>query len=116
MKTIMLFTGSGPIVIMTSFDSVTEPGLLKKLGDKGISKFIAYEIPAELAEERYGAHLVAVQHDLHESDDLRVLDYDGQRAFKLFSFAELGDAIRYESGEVTTESGGGEVHYPDDVQ
>ena len=28
--------------------------------------------------------------DLHESDDLRILDYNGERAFRLFRLAELG--------------------------
>jgi hypothetical protein len=38
-----------------------------------------------------------VANDLHESDDLRVLDYNGERAFKLFSFSELGSPIMHES-------------------
>ncbi|MCP4615524.1 MAG: hypothetical protein GY844_03705, partial [Bradyrhizobium sp.] len=57
---------------------------------KGIEKFIAYEIPIGLARERYGAHFSLVQGDLRQADDLRVLDYDGSRAFKLFRFDELG--------------------------
>ena len=31
-----------------------------------------------------------------EADDLRVLDYDGSRAFKLFRFNELGTPLFYE--------------------
>jgi hypothetical protein len=38
-----------------------------------------------------------VANDLHESDDLRVLDYNGERAFKLFTFAELGSPIVHEA-------------------
>jgi len=34
-----------------------------------------------------------VAHDLHEADDLRVLDFDGQHAFQLFAFNELGHPI-----------------------
>jgi hypothetical protein len=37
-----------------------------------------------------------VVRDLHESDDLRILDYDGSRAFKLFSFQELGKPVYQE--------------------
>ena len=48
MKTAMLFTGSGPIVILTSHDSVADPILLEKLKAKGIERFMAYEIPLEL--------------------------------------------------------------------
>lgn len=70
----MLFTGSGPLVILTSYDEVLAPGLLSKLEAKGIDKFIAYEIPLELARQRYGGHFQVVAGDLRESDDLRVLD------------------------------------------
>ena len=96
MKTAMLFTGSGPIVILTSHDSVTAPALLKKLEAKGIERFVAYEIPLELAKVRYGGHFSTVVHDLHESDDLRVLDYNGERAFALFRLDELKSPVFYE--------------------
>jgi hypothetical protein len=101
MKTIMLLTGEGALVILTSYSSPTEPVLLKKLEAKGIEKFIAREIPLEIAKERYGQHFAVVFNDLYETDDLRVLDYSGGRAFKLFKFGELGPAIEYEEGKVT---------------
>lgn len=101
MKTIMLLTAGGPLVILTSFSSPTDPELLKKLEIKGIEKFVGYEIPLELANARYGAHFTAVRQDLHESDDLRVLDYNGQRAFSLFRFEELGEPVFYEAGNAT---------------
>jgi hypothetical protein len=96
MKVFMLITGNGPLVILTSFAAATDAGLVQKLEVKGITKFICYELPIEMAKERYGAHFAVVEHDLHETDDLRVLDYNGDRAFKLFSFAELGTPITYE--------------------
>ena len=96
MKTVMLFTGSGPIVILTSHDSVTDPILLEKLEAKGIDRFVAYDIPLDLAKVRYGGHFSTVANDLHESDDLRVLDYNGERAFALFRFDELGSPVFYE--------------------
>ena len=96
MKAYMLITGSGPIVILTSHDSVLDSALVRKLAGKGIDKFIGYEIPIGLARERYGAHFALVQGDLRESDDLRVLDYDGSRAFKLFRFDELGAPLLHE--------------------
>ncbi len=96
MKAIMLITGSGPLVILTSHDSVTTPVLLEKLRAKGIERFFAHEIPLDLAKERYGGHFQTVLNDLHESDDLRVLDYNGERAFGLFRLDELGPVITYE--------------------
>jgi len=96
MKVAMLFTGSGPIVILTSHDTVTDPVLLEKLEAKGIERFLAYEIPLDLAKKRYGGHFSTVLNDLHETDDLRVLDYNGERAFALFRLSELGNPVVYE--------------------
>jgi hypothetical protein len=96
MKVFFLFTGSGSLVILTSYSSVEDPALLRKLAAKGIEKFLAYQIPITLAKERYGAHLDVVSADLSESDDLRVLDFDGTRAFRLFRFHEMGSPTAYE--------------------
>jgi hypothetical protein len=98
MKTFMLFTSGGPLVILTSYASVTEPGLIEKLKAKGIDKFMAFEIDVEKAQDRYGGHFAVVMHDVRETDDLRVLDFDGQRAFKLFPFDDLSKPIFHEAG------------------
>jgi hypothetical protein len=34
--------------------------------------------------------------DLHETDDLRILDYSGERAFRLFRLSGLGRPILHE--------------------
>jgi len=99
MKAALLFTGSGPLVIVTSHSSLTDPALLGKLRAKGIEKFIAYELAPELAKERYAGHFDVVMKDLHESDDLRELDFNGERAFRLFHLKELGNPVMFESGE-----------------
>jgi hypothetical protein len=96
MKTALIFTGSGPVVIVTSHASVTNPALLEKLSAKGIDKFIAFEIPFETARERYGGHFQVALRDLHETDDLRVVDFNGERAFRLFAFSELGPPTMHE--------------------
>ena len=96
MKALMLFTGSGPIVILTSHASLTDSDLKEKLTAKGIEKFVAYELPLETVRERYGGHFQTVLHNLHESDDLRVLDFNGERAFRLFRFDELGSPTMVE--------------------
>ena len=96
MKSFLLMTGSGPLMILTSHRSIENSVLLEKLRAKGIEKFIAYEVPYDLAKQRYANHFKVVANDLHETDDLRLLDYSGDRVFRLFSFSELGKAHIYE--------------------
>ena len=97
MKTFMLFTRRGALVILTSCESVTAPESLQALKAKGVEKFIAFEIPLGLAKARYGPHFFVAEHDLDETNDLRILDQDASRAFRLFRFSELGPLIVHES-------------------
>ena len=90
MKAGIYFTGSGPILILTSHDRLTDRRLLDKLRDKGIKKFIAYDVPLDLVKQKYGPKFNAVLNDLKQEDDLRVLDFDGQHVFYSFTFSELG--------------------------
>jgi len=100
MKAYFLFTAGGPLVILTSYDSIENAQLLNRLESKGIAKFIAHEVPVSLAQSRYGEHFEVVLEDLHETDDLRVLDYNGERAFRNFSFKDLGAPIYHEPAPV----------------
>jgi hypothetical protein len=84
-------------MILTSHESIEDPVVLEKLGAKGIDKFLSYTVPYDLAAERYGGHFNVVANDLHETDDLRVLDYNGERAFRLFRFDELGPMVAHEA-------------------
>jgi hypothetical protein len=97
MHVFFLFTGSGPLVILSSYASVKDPSLLRKLASKGIEKFLAYEVPLALAKQRYARHFDVVCQDLSQTDDLRVLDYNGQRALHLFTFDEMGTPMTHES-------------------
>ena len=93
MKTGIFFTGTGPILILTSYDSFTDAKFVEKLSSKGIKKFIAYEVSEEKVKQRYGMHFNVILGDLHQTDDLRVLDYDGHHVFQSFSLRELGEPI-----------------------
>ena len=97
MKAGIYFSGTGPILILTTYDSLADPKLVEKLSAKGIKKFIAYEFSDEKVKERYGMQYNVIMGDLHQTDDLRVLDYDGHHIFNNFSIKELGDPIFYES-------------------
>ena len=106
MKAALLLTGSGPLVIATLHTSLTDAPLLEKLRAKGIDKFIACELPLDLVRRRYAGHFDIAMQDLHETDDLRVVDFNGERAFRLFHLKELGTPVMYESGECTLEEMG----------
>jgi hypothetical protein len=96
MKAGIFYTGTGPILIVTSYDSFTDKDFVKKLNARGVKKFIAHEIPMEKVKKEYGTHFSVVMGDLHETDDLRVLDYDGHHIFLAFSFADMGEPIPVE--------------------
>jgi hypothetical protein len=93
MKAGIFFTGTGPILLLTSYDSLTDPKLVEKLTNKGIRKYIACEVPEKMVKEKYGNHYEVVMEDLHQEDDLRVLDYDGHHVFNSFSIKDLGEPI-----------------------
>jgi len=96
MKAGVIFTGTGPILILTSYGSFTDKKFIEKLNAKGIQKFIAYELPFDKVKQKYGTHFSVVMGDLSETDDLRVLDYNGHHIFLNFSFAEMGPPTQYE--------------------
>jgi hypothetical protein len=103
MKAALVFTGSGPILILTNFDSVADPQLAEKLKARGINKFIAYEVSVEKVKKQYGTRFSVILGDLSQSDDLRVLDIDGHRAFNNFSFEELGMPVYYPAVQPTAK-------------
>lgn len=96
MKAGIFFTGSGPIVILTSYASLTESSLVEKLAAKGIKKFLAFDVPLDMAKQKYGHHYNVITGDLHQEDDLRILDYDGHHVFNLFRLGDLGAPIYHE--------------------
>jgi len=95
MKAALVFAGSGPIVILTSYPSLSDPGLLRVLKAHGVSKFIAYELPLETVAARYGGHFQVVLNDARDNDDLLVLGVNGDRAFRLFRLSELGPPVMH---------------------
>lgn len=96
MKAYMLFAGTGPLMILTSHESIEDPPLLERLDGKGLRKFIAYEVPVAEARTKYGKHFDIVCADLHQTDDLRVLDFDGHRVMSLFDLSALGQPIMHQ--------------------
>jgi hypothetical protein len=97
MKAGIIFTGTGPILILTTYDSFTDVKLIEKLSLKGIKKFMAYEVPLEVVKKKYGQQFDVIMKDVKQSDDLRVLDFDGHKVFYSFSFADLGEPFQHEA-------------------
>jgi hypothetical protein len=96
MKAGIIFTGTGPILILTTYRSFDDPHLVEKMKIKGIEKFIASEIPVDEVKEKYGNQFNVVMGDLNQTDDLRVLDYNGHNVFYNFTFSEMGKPVFHE--------------------
>ena len=97
MKAGIFFTGTGPILILTSYKSLDDPNLAEKLKLKGIKKYIAYEVPEDHVKQRYGQHFNVILGDLKQTDDLRVLDYDGHHVFYNFTLNDMGEPVYHET-------------------
>jgi hypothetical protein len=97
MKAGIFFTGTGPILILTSYKSLDDSKLAEKLSLKGIKKYIAYEVPEDQVKKRYGQHFNVILGDLKQTDDLRVLDYDGHHVFYNFALNEMGAPVYHDA-------------------
>jgi len=97
MKAGIIFTGTGPILILTTYESFGDKKLIEKLSQKGIKKFMAYEVPLEVVKRKYGQQYDVIMKDVKQSDDLRVLDFDGHKIFYSFSFTDLGEPFQHEA-------------------
>jgi len=96
-KAALIFTGSGPIAILTTHETLTDPDLVARFSAKGIRKFLAFEVPVEAVQAKYRAHYDHVLEDIKQEDDLRVVDENGHRIYAAFSLRELGAPIVWES-------------------
>ena len=94
----LIFTGSGPILILSTYPSLTDERLVDKLRYKGIDKFIAYEVHLDAVRQRYEKTYEAIANDLEGSpDDIRVLDFNGHQIMANFSLQALGEPLKYGS-------------------
>ena len=91
----LLFSGTGPLLVLSTYPSITDPQLVAKLGHKGIAKFIAYEVSIERVREQYGIAYEVIAADLVETTDARVLDFNGHHIFSCFSLSELGEPVTF---------------------
>jgi hypothetical protein len=97
MKAGIVFTGTGPILILTTYESFGDEKFVEKLDFKGIKKFMDYEVPLDLVKRKYGQQYDVIMKDVKQTDDLRVLDFDGHKVFYSFSFTDLGEPYQHEA-------------------
>jgi hypothetical protein len=97
MRAFLVYTGNGPILILTTYPALADPRLLDKLRYKGIIKFIGYEVALPVVRERYEHSFANIAADLQAVEDVRVLDFNGHQIMANFSLAELGEPIKIEA-------------------
>ena len=95
MRAYLLFMGSGPILLLSTYPKLTDQRLIEKLRYKGIGKFIAYEVALDAVRDRYADAFENVARDLAGGEDMRVLDFNGHHIMANFSLDKLGDPIKY---------------------
>jgi len=93
----LIFTGTGPILVLSTYPKLTDERLVEKLRYKGIDKFIAYEVDLGAVQQRYAQAYANISKDLEDEGggDLRVLDFNGHQIMANFSLDELGDPIKF---------------------
>lgn len=96
MRAYLVFTETGPILLLTSCSVITEDSLLGALDERGIRKFIAYEVPVDSVHRLYGVPFEIVASDLERGNQMRVLDFNGPHILDVFSLSDLGRPIPYE--------------------
>jgi hypothetical protein len=94
MKSFLVFTHSGPVLVLSKYDSVQQPELLNRL--RAYGKFISHEVPMDAVKACYKEHLDHVLNDPKQGDEFRVLDEDGESIFINVGFHVLGTPTYYE--------------------
>ncbi len=98
MKSYLLLTANGAVLVLAKKDSLKDPDLLRKVAS-GLDKFEAHEVSPEEVKNKYGAHYEHVLSDPKQSNSIIVLDNKGEQIFRNISFKSVGPPIYYESGE-----------------
>ncbi len=90
----LVFGGSGPLLILSSYPEASDPHLKAALRAKGIAKFIAYEIESDTVRSRYGDAFDRAVTELGSVEDIRVLDFNGHQIMANFDLSQLGEPVK----------------------
>jgi hypothetical protein len=95
MRAYLIFTGGGPILVLSTYPKLTDMRLVEKLRYKGIDRFFAYEVDLDAVRAPYEHSFDTVAKDLEGVEDFRVLDFNGHQIMANFSLDSLGDPIKF---------------------
>ncbi len=95
LRSYLLFTGSGPILVLSTYPKLTDERLVDTLRFKGIERFIAYEVDLDAVVSLYAERFERMKGEIAHGEDFRVLDFDGHQIMAKFSLDALGDPIKY---------------------
>lgn len=95
LRAYLIFTGTGPLLVLSSYPKLTDERLVDKLRYKGIDRFLAYQVDLDAVEQRYPDSFEPVVAELEGVEDVRVLDFNSHQIMANFSIEALGDPIRF---------------------
>ncbi|MEE4273669.1 MAG: hypothetical protein V2I67_18485 [Thermoanaerobaculales bacterium] len=96
MRSFLLLTETGPVLLLTKSTSITKRSLVDHLRQRGIAKFISFEVPVDRVHELYGVPFEVVASDLAHGTEVGFLDSNGPHIFSALPLEELGTAVPYE--------------------
>ncbi|MBF0622446.1 MAG: hypothetical protein HQL54_11025 [Magnetococcales bacterium] len=93
-RSYIVMSGNGALLVITKLSCGMQGDTCRaQLREKGMERYIAFEIPTARVEERYGAGYFTVVNRMTGDDDIRVVDINGQRVMNNFNFAEMGEPV-----------------------
>ncbi len=90
----LVFSGSGPMLLLSTFPKLTDERPVQKLLDRGIEKFMAYQVDLDAVEARYAKTYSQILEEIQDREDVWVVDFNGHRIMANFSLDALGDPIK----------------------
>ena len=97
-KAFLLQTATGPIIVLTRYESLKEAAVVMALDRRGVKKFEAHELPLATVEAAYSAHYQHLLTDPKVNDELIVMDDDGKQVYNNITFRDFGKPVYYDNG------------------
>jgi hypothetical protein len=96
MTAFLVCTDCEPLLVVTPRTAAADGRLARGLGEKGIRRFIAHEVPLDGLKKLYGVPFEVIEAEVRERRDVRILDSNGHHVFSNIRFADLGPPLDYE--------------------